>query len=65
MIIIFKTKLLLRKITIELNVFTFLVEKYTKQRAIGNVIKKTYMPDILCVIEMSAETGKLIFRRSI
>ena len=43
----------------------FLVEKYIKQRATGNVTKNTYIPDILCVIEMSAETGKLIFRRSI
>ena len=65
MITIFKTKLPLRKFTNELNVFTFLVEKYIKHRATGNVTKNTYIPDILCVIEMSAETGKLIFRRSI
>ena len=62
---IFKTKFPLRKLTTELNVLTFLVEKYTRQRAMGNVTKNTYMPDILCVIEISAETGKLIFRRSI
>ena len=65
MIMIFKTKFPLRKLTTELNVLTFLVEKYTRQRATGNVTKNTYMPDILCVIEISAETGKLIFRRSI
>lgn len=65
MITIFKTKLPLRKFTTELNVSTFLVEKYIRQRATGNVIKNTYIPDILCVIEISAETGKLIFRRSI
>ena len=62
---IFKTKFPLSKLTTELNVLTFLVEKYTRQRAMGNVTKNTYMPDILCVIEISAETGKLIFRRSI
>lgn len=65
MIKVFKTKLPLRKFTTELNVLTFLVEKYTKQRAAGSVTKNTYIPDILCVIEMSAEMGKLIFLRSI
>ena len=65
MITIFKTKLPLRKFTTELNVSTFLVEKYIRQRATGNVTKNTYIPDILWVIEMSAEMGKLIFLRSI
>tara|TARA_B100000945_G_C20363488_1_gene588368 strand:- start:195 stop:320 length:126 start_codon:yes stop_codon:yes gene_type:complete len=41
MIKVFKTKLPLRKFTTELNVLTFLVEKYTKQRAAGSVTKKT------------------------
>ncbi len=48
-----------------LNESSLLVEKYINASISGKVIKKTYIPDNLCVIEIKAETGKLILRRSI
>ena len=48
-----------------LNEFWLSVEKYINASISGKVIKKTYIPDILCVIEIRAETGRFILRRSI
>ena len=48
-----------------LNEFTLSVEKYINASISGKVIKKTYIPDNLCVIEIKADTGRFILRRSI
>tara|TARA_B100000989_G_scaffold9459_1_gene6421 strand:- start:1404 stop:1616 length:213 start_codon:yes stop_codon:yes gene_type:complete len=48
-----------------LNESSLSVEKYINESISGKVMKKTYIPENLCVMEIRAEAGSFILRRSI